>query len=197
LKESPSQTAGPYVHIGCTPNATGLPFGAGDLGAQMITGDAQGTRITLTGRVFDGAGDVLRDAMIEVWQADAAGLFPSPLETRGTADPHFTGWGRTAGDMETGVYTFDTVKPGAVPLANGALQAPHITLWITARGINLGLHTRAYFADEVEANAADPILTALPDPARLPTLMAQPQGDGVYLFDVHLQGDAETLFFDM
>ncbi|KUP92909.1 protocatechuate 3,4-dioxygenase subunit alpha [Tritonibacter horizontis] len=198
LKESPSQTAGPYVHIGCTPNfaeITGVyPH---DLGQQMITGDVAGPRIRITGRVIDGTGTPLRDAMIEIWQADAAGLFNSPSETRGQADPDFTGWGRAPSDMTTGTFTFDTVKPGAVPFVDGRLQAPHVTLWVVARGINLGLHTRMYFPDEAEANAADPILSRIEHQNRVNTLIATAEGDGHYHFDIHLQGETETIFFDI
>ncbi|WP_201742268.1 protocatechuate 3,4-dioxygenase subunit alpha [Mangrovicoccus ximenensis] len=197
LKESPSQTAGPYVHIGCVPTFAGLEgVYPEDLGAKMITGDAKGERITLKGRVIDGSGTPLRDVMVEAWQADADGLFNSPAETRGTADPAFTGWGRQPGDGETGVYTFETVKPGRVPFPDGRLQAPHITLWIVARGINLGLMTRCYFEDETEANAEDPILARVEHKVRIPTLMAKREGD-TYTFDIHLQGDNETIFFDV
>jgi protocatechuate 3,4-dioxygenase alpha subunit len=117
LKESPSQTAGPYVHIGCTPNFVGnTGIYDEDLGIRMITGDAAGRRITIRGAVIDGGGAVLRDAMVEIWQADANGLFNSPEETRGAADLHFTGWGRSPGDFDTGDFTFKTIKPGAVAL---------------------------------------------------------------------------------
>ncbi|MGR3756266.1 MAG: protocatechuate 3,4-dioxygenase subunit alpha [Tranquillimonas sp.] len=198
FKESPSQTAGPYVHIGCTPNfcdITGVY--PRDLGSRMITGAVTGQRITLRGRVFDGTGTPLRDALIEIWQADAKGLYPSAAETRGKADPHFTGWGRSAGDMETGEFVFETVKPGPVPFRDGRLMAPHVTFWIVARGINLGLHTRMYFADEDQANAADPILARIEHKARIPTLLARPEGDDTYRFDIHLQGADETIFFDV
>lgn len=197
LRESPSQTAGPYVHIGCTPNVTGLEMYGGDLGARMKTGPVQGVEITIKGTVFDGMGMALRDAMIEIWQADSAGLFPSSNETRGTPDPNFTGFGRSAGDMETGEFTFDTVKPGAVPFPDGRMQAPHITAWIVARGINIGLHTRIYFEDEVDANAADPILTRIEHQSRIPTLLAKKEAEGLYRFDIHLQGPNETIFFDI
>jgi protocatechuate 3,4-dioxygenase alpha subunit len=197
LKESPSQTAGPYVHIGCTPNVTGIEIYGGDLGASMKRGPVQGQEITVRGTVFDGTGTALRDALIEIWQPDAAGLFPSANETRGTPDPNFTGWGRSAGDMETGEFVFETVKPGPVPLPDGRMQAPHISVWIVARGINIGLQTRIYFADEAEANAADPILTRIEHQNRVPTLLAKPEGAGVYRFDIHLQGPDETIFFDI
>lgn len=197
LQESPSQTAGPYVHIGCTPNFTGIDIYGGDLGVAMKTGPVQGQEITIKGRVFDGTGTALKDAMIEIWQPDAAGLFPSQNETRGTADPNFTGWGRSAGDMETGAFTFETVKPGAVPWPDGRMQAPHITVWIVARGINVGLHTRIYFEDEVDANAIDPTLTRIEHQNRIPTLLAKKTSEGAYLFDIHLQGPHETIFFDI
>ena len=197
LRESPSQTAGPYVHIGCTPNVTGIEIYGGDLGTTMKTGPVRGTEITIKGTVYDGTGTALRDAMIEIWQADAAGLFASANETRGTPDPNFTGWGRSAGDMNTGEFVFDTVKPGQVPYPDGRMQAPHISVWVVARGINIGLQTRIYFADEPEANAVDPILTRLEHQNRVPTLLATPEGDGVYRFDIHLQGPQETIFFDI
>ena len=197
LRESPSQTAGPYVHIGCTPNFTGIEIYGGDLGASMKTGPVQGQEITIKGCVYDGMGTPLRDAMIEIWQPDAAGLFPSANETRGTPDPNFTGFGRSAGDMDTGEFTFETVKPGAVPFPDGRMQAPHITAWIVARGINIGLHTRIYFEDESDANAADPILTRLEHQSRIQTLLARKETDGCYRFDIHLQGAHETVFFDI
>ncbi|MEO9779201.1 MAG: protocatechuate 3,4-dioxygenase subunit alpha [Sedimentitalea sp.] len=197
FKESPSQTAGPYVHIGCTPNFTGIKIYGGDLGASMKTGSVQGQEITIKGIVYDGTGTPLRDALIEIWQPDAAGLFPSANETRGQADPNFTGWGRSPGDMNTGEFSFETVKPGAVPFPDGRMQAPHITVWVVARGINIGLHTRIYFDDETEANAADPILTRIEHQNRIPTLLAKKTADAVYRFDIHLQGPDETIFFDM
>lgn len=198
LKESPSQTAGPYVHIGCTPNFVGnTGIYPEDLGIRMITGDAKGERITVTGAVIDGAGTPLRDAMVEIWQADAAGLFNSPSETRGQADPHFTGWARSPGDFDTGEFTFDTIKPGPVRLQDGRMQAPHITFWVVARGINIGLQTRMYFPEEDAANAADPALTRIEHKSRIPTLIAKPDGPGKYRFDIRLQGEDETVFFDI
>lgn len=198
LKESPSQTAGPYVHIGCTPNFSGITgVYPTDLGATMKTGPVAGQEITLIGTVFDGTGTPLRDAMVEIWQADAAGLYPAAHETRGGADPNFTGWGRCACDMTTGQFQFDTVKPGAAPYVDGRMQAPHITVWIVARGINIGLHTRAYFADEPKANATDPILSRIEHQNRVPTLLAQKETENQYRFDIHLQGEHETIFFDI
>ena len=195
LPETASQTAGPYVHIGCTPNFCGIEgVYPEDLGSRMITGDAKGERITITGIVYDGTGTPLKDALVEIWQADAAGLHNSPEETRGAADPHFTGFGRKAGDYATGEWVFETVKPGPVPFVDGRMQAPHVTFWIVARGINLGLHTRMYFPDE--DNAADPLLARIEHQNRVPTLIAEKTGDGAYRFDIWLQGPKETIFFD-
>lgn len=190
--ETASQTAGPYVHIGCTPNFAGITgIYENDIGTRMITGDVMGSRITLLGQIFDGDGAPLRDAMVEAWQADANGLY-APANG---ADPHFIGFGRCACDADTGEFRFETVKPGAVAGPDGGAQAPHITLWIVARGINLGLHTRAYFSDE-PSNADDPILRRIDDNARIETLVAQAEADRVYRFNIHLQGADETVFFD-
>ncbi|AZO74528.1 MULTISPECIES: protocatechuate 3,4-dioxygenase subunit alpha [unclassified Mesorhizobium] len=196
LKESPSQTAGPYVHIGLTPNFCGIGgVYDNDLGSTMVNKQTRGERIELRIRVLDGTGTPLKDALVEIWQADADGLYNSPAEMRGTADPDFLGWGRQPTDMETGVCLFQTIKPGRVPFRDGRLMAPHIGLWIVARGINIGLNTRLYFSDEEKANAEDPILARIEHRARVPTLIAERQGD-TYVFDVHLQGEKETVFFD-
>jgi protocatechuate 3,4-dioxygenase alpha subunit len=197
LKESPSQTAGPYVHIGLTPNACGIGgVYPDDLGAAMVNERTLGRRISITGRVIDGTGTPLRDALIEIWQADANGLYNSPSELRGSADPNFTGWGRQATDAETGQYRFHTIKPGQVPFRDGRLMAPHISFWIVARGINLGLNTRLYFDDEATANAEDPVLARIEHRVRVETLIARAEGDH-YRFDIHLQGEKETVFFDI
>ena len=198
LKESPSQTAGPYVHIGCLPNFCGIPgVFPEDLGARMAGDAAKGERIEIRGTVYDGTGWPLKDAMVEIWQADADGLFPCPAETRGTADPHFTGFGRAAGDHDTGEWRFHTIKPGRVPFPDGRLMAPHVTFWITARGINLGLHTRMYFEDEAAANAEDPVLARIEQRPRVDTLIARREAPGLYRFDIRLQGEGETVFFDI
>ena len=196
--ESPSQTAGPYVHIGCTPAFSGIDgVYTVDPGSCMVNDDTRGDRITVNGCVYDGNVVPLTDALIEIWQADAAGLYPSPLETRGEADPNFIGWGRSPGDMETGEFSFKTVRPGVVPYPDGRLQAPHITFWIVARGINIGLHTRLYFDDEAKANEVDPILSSIEGRDRKNTLIANTESAGVFRFDIYLQGDRETIFFDM
>ncbi|KQT61241.1 MULTISPECIES: protocatechuate 3,4-dioxygenase subunit alpha [unclassified Aureimonas] len=201
LKESPSQTAGPYVHIGTNPNwveITGV--WSADLGLVLVGPETKGERIIVEGRLTDGAGAPVRDALIEIWQADAAGLHNSPAETRGAADPAFAGWGRQPVSDIDGTYRFETIRPGAVPMGDGRLQAPHITVWIVARGINLGLHTRLYFADEAKANARDPLLQRIPEPDRRETLIAaRTERDGlpVFTFDIRLQGDRETVFLDI
>jgi protocatechuate 3,4-dioxygenase alpha subunit len=200
LRETPSQTAGPYVHIGTNPNwveITGV--WEGDLGLVLVGPEAQGERILVKGRVIDGAGVPVTDALVEIWQADAAGLYNSPEEKRGRADPHFTGWGRQPTDKDTGAFRFETIKPGTVPFSDGRPMAPHIGVWIVARGINIGLHTRLYFGDEAAANAADPVLARIEPQARA-TLIAprsEEGGMGCYTFDVRLQGDKETVFFDI
>ncbi|MEK1886756.1 MAG: protocatechuate 3,4-dioxygenase subunit alpha [Phyllobacterium sp.] len=197
LKETPSQTAGPYVHIGCTPNFCGIAgVYAADLGVAMVNDKTRGERITLRGRVFDGTATPLRDALIEIWQADSTGLYNSPSELRGAADANFTGWGRCPTDMETGEFAFETIKPGQVPFKDGRLMAPHISMWIVARGINIGLNTRVYFEDEKAANDQDPILMRIEHKNRIPTLIARREG-AAYHFDVHLQGEKETVFLDV
>ncbi|MCV0397492.1 MAG: protocatechuate 3,4-dioxygenase subunit alpha [Rhizobiaceae bacterium] len=197
LKESASQTAGPYVHIGLTPNFSGIEgVYPEDLGAKLVNDKTRGERITVRCRVLDGTDTPLRDALVEIWQADADGLYNSPAEMRGTADPNFPGWARCASDMDTGEFVFETIKPGRVPFKDGRLMAPHITFWIVARGINLGLHTRMYFSDEEKANAEDPVLARIEHRSRVPTLIGQREGAS-YNFDIHLQGDRETVFFDI
>jgi len=197
LKETPSQTAGPYVHIGLTPNHSeiGGVYDA-DLGISMVNDKTHGERITVTGHILDGAGGLVKDAVIEIWQADSAGLYNSPSELRGTADPNFTGWGRCPTSAEHGVFSFETIKPGRVPFKDGRKMAPHISFWIVARGINVGLHTRMYFPEETSANAQDPLLARIEHKDRLATLIATKEGF-VYTFDVHLQGDRETVFLDI
>lgn len=197
LKESASQTAGPYVHIGCTPNFLGINgVFPQDLGQSMVNERTKGERITIDVDILDGTGTPLRDVLVEIWQADAAGLFNSPSELRGTADPNFTGWGRQPSNLQTGAIRFETIKPGAVPFKDGSMQAPHINFWIVARGINLGLNTRMYFGDEDAANATDPFLNRLEHQNRIPTLVAPRTGDS-YAFTIRLQGDQETIFLDI
>lgn len=199
-RETPSQTAGPYVHIGCTPNDCGIggvwPI---DLGTVMVGPQTKGERIVVEGTIFDGGSVPLADAVVEVWQADAAGRYSGRGDTRGATDAGFTGFGRRATDAD-GRYRFETIKPGRVPHPEGQLMAPHATLWIVARGINIGLHTRVYFGDEQAANADDPVLLRIGDPRRRATLIAARRatdGAPTYTFDIRLQGDDETVFFDI
>lgn len=195
LKESPSQTAGPYVHIGCVPNFSGITgVYPHDLGHQMRTDKTKGEHITIRGCNWDGTGTPLKDAMIEIWQADAHGLYPGN-DPRGDADPTFSGWGRFAGNYESGEWEIETIKPGPVPHPSGAQQAPHITFWIVARGINIGLHTRLYFPED--DHDADPVLSRIEHQSRVPTLIANKEGPGQYRFDIRLQGAGETIFFDV
>jgi protocatechuate 3,4-dioxygenase, alpha subunit len=197
LKESASQTAGPYVHIGLTPNFAGISgVYERDLGTAMVNDKTRGERIRVNIRVIDGAGSPLNDALVEIWQADAAGIYNSPSDLRGSADPNFTGWGRLPTDMTTGECMFETIKPGRVPFFDGRKMAPHLTVWIIARGINIGLHTRMYFSDEETANAEDPVLMRIEQRERVSTLVAPRNGD-IYKFDIHLQGMNETVFFDI
>lgn len=190
-KESASQTAGPYVHIGLMPNYCGISgVYEQDLGATMVTDDTPGERISITGKIFDGGGAALRDALIEIWQADAQGRYIKD-------HTGFTGWRRQAADGETGQWRFDTIRPGSVLHANGAVMAPHVTFWIVARGINIGLHTRMYFPEDHEAQAVDPVLSRIEHQDRVATLIAAKETDSMYHFNIHLQGTQETVFFDV
>lgn len=183
VKESPSQTAGPYVHIGCVPNVAGI---AGvypqDLGLAPFPANAPGQRITVRGQVRDGTGTPLRDVLIETWQAGADGRY----------GPGAKGWARFAADQDSGDWRLDTIKPAQI-----GPQAPHITFWIVARGINVGLHTRMYFPEEEAANAADPLLGRVEQRSRVTTLIAQRDANGDYRFDIRLQGEGETVFLDI
>ncbi len=199
LQETASQTAGPYVHIGLAPGAAGFDIYRQELGWDIAGPNAKGDRIRVEGLVIDGMGSPVKDVLLECWQANAAGHYAHP-EGGGPVEDGFRGWGRVITDFATGEWAFDTVKPGPTPARGGGLQAPHLNLWIVARGINLGLNTRMYFADEADANAADPVLNLIEWENRRATLIAQPtQRDGqtVYRFDIRLQGEAETVFFDI
>jgi protocatechuate 3,4-dioxygenase alpha subunit len=192
LTETPSQTAGPYVHIGLMPRWAGNAGAfAQELGESPISDGAKGDVIEITGQVIDGTGWPLRDALIESWQPDAAGRFPG----QEGADPAVAGFCRFATDAETGIFRLRTVKPGRVPARGGSVQAPHISLWIVARGINIGLHTRMYFEDE--DNAADPLLARIEQRPRAQTLIARRTETGRYRFDIRLQGEGETVFLDI
>ncbi|WP_439104755.1 protocatechuate 3,4-dioxygenase subunit alpha [Celeribacter marinus] len=192
LKESASQTAGPYVHIGLAPGAAGFDIYRTELGHDIIGPNAKGDRITIVGMVTDGTGAPVKDVLIEVWQANADGTYPG----QGDVEDGFRGWGRVIPDFDTGEFSFETVKPGVVMGRNGRPMAPHLNLWLVARGINIGLNTRLYFGDEVQANAADPVLNLIEHTHRRNTLIAKADGS-TYQFDICLQGDDETVFFDI
>jgi protocatechuate 3,4-dioxygenase alpha subunit len=195
LRETPSQTAGPYVHIGLAPAAAGFEIFRQTLGDVIAGPDVPGQRIRVEGLVIDGTGAAVKDALIEVWQADAAGIHPHPEDPRhADCAPGFRGWGRVITDFDTGLWGVDTIKPGPVMGRNGRRMAPHLNLWIVARGINIGLQTRVYFDDE--DNAADPVLNLIEHVDRRQTLLARRTGEGVYRFDIRLQGEGETVFLD-
>ncbi|WP_027245822.1 protocatechuate 3,4-dioxygenase subunit alpha [Leisingera daeponensis] len=199
LKETPSQTAGPYVHIGLAPGAAGFEIYDQELGWDIAGPNAKGTRIRVEGVVTDGTGSPVKDVLLEAWQANADGIYAHP-EHPGEVEDGFRGWGRVITDFETGEWGFDTVKPGPVMGRSGQMMAPHINLWIVARGINVGLNTRVYFEDEEEANAADPVLGVIEWERRRATLIARREardGLAVYRFDIRLQGEDETVFFDI
>ena len=199
--ETASQTAGPYVHIGLIPHQAGFDIFANTLGASMVTPETQGERIRIEGRVLDGLGAPCRDVLLEIWQANAAGRYHSPADPQDKPlDPAFRGWGRTGTDFGTGLYAFDTIKPGPVEGRHGRPMAPHINLWFASRGMNIGLSTRLYFDDEAELNAQDAVLNLVDPPSRRATLLARrEQRDSLvaYVFDIHFQGPNETVFFDV
>lgn len=199
LKETPSQTAGPYVHIGLAPGAAGFDIYREELGWDIAGPHAKGERIRVEGIVIDGTGSPIKDVLLEAWQANAEGIYAHP-EHNGEVEEGFRGWGRVITDFKTGEWAFDTVKPGPVMGRNGQMMAPHINLWLVARGINIGLNTRIYFDDEAEANASDPIINTIEWERRRQTLIAkrsEREGKIIYRFDVKLQGQDETVFFDI
>ena len=201
LQETPSQTAGPYVHIGLIPDQAGFDIYERPFGHVMAGPDTAGERIRIEGRVLDGLGAVCRDVLIEAWQANAAGRYNHPADRQDKPlEPGFRGWGRAGTDFDTGLYVFETVKPGRVAGRHGHTpMAPHVSLWLVSRGINIGLSTRLYFDDEA-ANAEDPVLRMIEPAIRRETLLARRQeGSGVvtYVFDIRLQGERETVFFDV
>ena len=194
LKQTPSQTVGPFFAYGLTPAQYGYPFGA-LVGSVLVDGDTPGERIRIIGRVLDGAGDPVPDALVEIWQADAEGRYAHPADRRGSNLP-FKGFGRcgTGTDPENR-FAFDTIKPGAI----GDGQAPHVNLILFMRGMLCHVYTRIYFDDEAEANARDPVLASVEE-ARRHTLIAARQATPagtVYRIDLRMQGPDETVFFDV
>ena len=191
---TPSQTVGPFFAYGITPN--GKYEWNDAFTSNLVTPDTAGERIRIQGRVFDGDGKAVPDCMLEIWQADASGNFADPKDTRALPNSKFRGFGRCGTDPN-GDYAFDTIKPGQVPDPDGKPQAPHILLAVFARGMLLHNYTRIYLDTEA-ANAADSVLALVPADRRA-TLIAKHAsgGKGIYRFDIHLQGDNETVFFDV
>jgi protocatechuate 3,4-dioxygenase alpha subunit len=183
---TPSQTTGPYLHIGLTDKHS----------VTRIAGPAvPGERVRLKCRVFDVDGAPLNDAMIEIWQADATGKYNHPDDAQG-GESSFIGFGRAATN-EKGECEFETIKPGSVPGPENTVQAPHLNVAVYARGILLQLYTRIYFAGD-GANGRDHVLALVPAERR-ETLMAQSPSElaGSWLFDIRLRGERETVFFDV
>lgn len=195
LPETPSQTAGPYVHIGLALTAAGNPARAEEICNEMARADAPGERVLLIGHVYDGNGHRVRDSFLEFWQANHEGVYDPVFDTQKS----FNSFGRTATTFEAGEWTVHTIKPGVACNAAGVPMAPHINVALFARGINIHLHTRLYFADEPEANALCPVLNLIEQAQRRETLLAHPcelEGQRAYRFDIRLQGEGETVFFD-
>jgi protocatechuate 3,4-dioxygenase alpha subunit len=188
---TPSQTVGPFFAYGLTP--TGRYEWNDAFTNNLVTTDATGERIRIEGQVFDGDGKHVPDCMLEIWQADAQGRFVDPKDNRALPNTKFRGFGR-CGTGTNGEYAFDTIKPGQVPGPDGKPQAPHILVAIFARGMILHNYTRIYLAGEA-ANASDPVLALVPTARRATLIAKKADGNAVYTFDIHLQGDNETVFF--
>jgi protocatechuate 3,4-dioxygenase alpha subunit len=185
LGVTPSQTVGPFFGFA-------LPF----VGGPDLVAEDHPDAILITGQVLDGEGDVVPDALVEIWQANAAGRYDHPDDPRADLplEEGFRGFGRAPTD-DDGRFRFTTIKPGPVPGVNAtSTQAPHILFAVLARGLLQRLATRMYFPDEEAANAADPVLSAL-SPEQRATLVAHDEGGGVLRFDIRLQGAGETAFF--
>ena len=198
LKESASQTAGPYVHIGLAPGAAGFEIYEKELGRDIAGPNAKGERIRIEGLVIDGTGSPIKDVLLEAWQANADGNYAHP--EGGPVEDGFRGWGRVITNFDTGEWSFETVKPGQVMGRSGKMMAPHINLWLVARGINIGLNTRIYFDDETDANSKDPVINLIEWESRRSTLIAtrsERNEQAVYRFDIRVQGEGETVFFDI
>jgi protocatechuate 3,4-dioxygenase, alpha subunit len=187
LGQTPSQTVGPYFAYGLTPQQYGYEW-VSIASAEMADETTPGERITFEGQVRDGAGQPVSDAMVEIWQADGRGVYA----TGPGRNTRFTGFGRVGtGTLNDGLFRFSTVKPGAPAVS----EAPHINIIVTMRGLLMHAFTRAYFDGDVR-NATDPVLMQVPSDRRS-TLLARQTGPGIWRFDIHMQGDAETVFLDL
>ena len=183
--QTPSQTIGPFFHDALLDRDR----------SELVSSDhPEGIRIK--GTIYDGAGEVVPDAMVEIWQANGAGRYNHPADDREdlSLDEDFSGFGRSGTDAG-GEFSFLTVKPGPVPGPDGQLQAPHVMVSVFARGLLKRLVTRIYFPDEEEANAVDPVLSSIRDQGLRRTLIARDEGRALR-FDIHLQGDGQTAFFE-
>lgn len=195
--QTPSQTVGPFFAYGLAPEQYNYRFSS-IAGGDMAPDGVEGQRVRLIGQVFDGGGDLVPDALIEIWQANAHGRYNHPADDRkdNLLDPQFKGFGRVGtGTTPDSRFVFDTIKPGSVD----GIQAPHLNIIVLMRGLLLHAYTRAYFSDEEEANESDPVLSAVPEERR-GTLVAQRDVNlpgRVYRFDIHMQGPQETVFFDV
>jgi protocatechuate 3,4-dioxygenase alpha subunit len=190
LIATPSQTVGPFFHIGLDRPDW----------ADLTAGHPQGERIVIAGRVIDGDGAPVPDACLELWQANAAGRYAHPDDTRTDTplDPNFRGFGRVSTDAD-GNFRFTTILPGPVPGRGNSLQAPHIAVALFARGLLKQLYTRVYFAGE-SLNETDPVLSTIADPRRRQTLIATRSENAepaTWRLDIIMQGDNETVFFDI
>ncbi len=198
LKQTPSQTAGPYLHIGFLPEEVGINSSLSrELNNLILSEKTEGTRIEISGKIYDGNNEVLKDAIVEIWQVDSNGNYQSRLTKKNKYDKNFSNWGRTSCDFNTGLWKFNTIKPGIVQLNKSEILAPHIWLWIVARGINLGLYTCMYFSDENTLNKLDRNLKKLNNNNNLQSLFAVYTEKYKYEFNIHLQGAKETIFFDV
>jgi protocatechuate 3,4-dioxygenase alpha subunit len=194
LKQTPSQTVGPYFAYGLSAPQYGYPF-TGLASDRVADEFVPGERIRIAGRVIDGAGQSIPDAMIEIWQADSEGRYAHSSDGRASNQPC-----RGVGRFGTGTdpehrFIFTTIKPGSVD----GIQAPHISVIVFMRGLLTHAYTRIYFSDEAAANGRDPVLQSVP-PERRATLIAereQTAAGTLYHFDIHMQGDEETVFFDV
>jgi protocatechuate 3,4-dioxygenase, alpha subunit len=184
---TPSQTVGPYFSMR-------LPWPEGP----YVVPEGTPGAVTVYGRLYDGAGDPIPDGLIETWQADPAGRFAHPADPRGPVpdgDRGFRGFGRAATGHD-GSYKIVTLKPGPLPFGDGRMEAPHLDVSVFSRGMLDRSVTRIYFPDETEANHRDPVLALVPA-GRRATLVAEPAGENLLRFDIHMQGDHETVFFDL